>query len=56
MGIGGLAGEFSAVGGLVEPARGVLLLVPCAPTAGTRFRRLMTVFFMATGRGTPCSL
>jgi hypothetical protein len=25
-------------------------------TAGTRFLRLMTVFFMATGRGTPCSL
>lgn len=26
------------------------------PTAGTRFLRLMTVFFIATGRGTPCSL
>ncbi len=26
------------------------------PTAGTRFLRLITVFFMATGRGTPWSL
>lgn len=24
--------------------------------AGTRFRRLMTVFFIVTGRETPCSL
>lgn len=24
--------------------------------AGTRFLRLMTVFFIATGRGTPCNL
>ena len=43
------AGEATALGAGESTAGRV-------PTAGTRFLRLMTVFFIATGRGTPCSL
>ena len=55
IGAGGLAGDCLS-GVAVLETRPLLALLACAPTAGTRFRLLMTVFFMATGRGTPCSL
>ena len=51
----GAAGEFCSDGPALEAMEAPRLVVGCccAPIAGTRFRLLMTVFFMATGRGTP---
>jgi len=45
------AGEFCSDW---DATPGLLRLV--VPTAGTRFLLLITVFFIATGLGTPCNL